>query len=222
MKQDVSRYIKTRHSSYHFVGRINGTLIRQSLKTNNFAEAVLRAEQILGLKDPSVVPSSSEKYFIDAVDDYFRTKYSKLNAWRDGYSKGNKCNASDVLTTLRRLQEFGEITCLSEIIFPLLQNFIDDVKLNSLVTGSKTAKRTVSNKTLNKHVTRIKGFLKYCVIMEYIVVNQAEKFDKLPESTPDRTTFTDEQITAILEQDSTYAPFFEFMLETGVRAMPSH
>jgi len=222
MKKDVSSYIKKRYNGYHFIGMINGKRNRQSLKTNNFAEAVLKAEQILGLKDPSVVPSVSEKYFIDAVDDYFRTKYSKLNAWRDGYSKGNKCNASDVLTTLRRLHEFGGITCLSEITFPILQNFIDDVKLNSLVTGSKTVKRTVGCKTLNKHVTRIKGFLKYCVVMEYIVVNQAEKFDKLPESTPERTTFTDEQIIAILEQDSTYAPFFEFMLETGVRAMPSY
>ena len=54
--------------------------------------------------------------------------------------------------------------------------------------------------------------------MGYANTNEAEKFSILPESTPDRATFTDEQIIIILQNAGPYRDFYELMLETGLRA----
>jgi len=215
----ADQYIVKRRNAYYFVGTVNGKRIRKTLQTDNYAEAVLKAEHILGLTEPSVVPDINQVYFIDAVDSYFASNHDKQNVWRDGYGPDDKyVNGTCILSTLKRLQQFGNITYLHQIEFKILQNFINDVKYNSLRTGSKTKKLDVGNKTLNKHVTRIKGFLTYSVNMKYITANEAALFKKLPESTPDRPTFTDEQIIIILQNAGQYTPFFELMLETGLRA----
>jgi integrase len=213
---DVTKYIKSRDNNYHFYGVVNGKRIRQSLKTDNYADALLKAEQILGAKE-SVVPTSDQTLYIDAVDRYFMRKHNKPNAWRDGYKPSEYCNGTTILSALRRLYGVCDITYVSDVTFQALDTWLNDVKYNSYLTGSTTKKHTLTNKTLNKHVTRIKGFLEYCVLMGYTATNEAKKFEILPESTPDRTTFTDEQIIIILQNAGIYRDFFELMLETGLR-----
>jgi integrase/recombinase XerD len=151
--------------------------------------------------------------YIEAVNKFLLTDYNQPSAWKNGFPAPNNrrgaCkNGACILYTLRHLQEFGNIRYVSDLTYPVLQDFI-----NSRST-------IYTNKTLNKYRNRIRKFLHFCYKMDWVIKNEADKLDRLKETTPDRYSFSRAEVDTVLSSDETteYHLFFELMLETGLRA----
>ena len=196
----------------------NGQRIRISLATRDYNQALVLATKYGVNHVPTVAPilygQTQEKVsYIEAVNKFILSDYNQPNAWKDGFPapsnrRGACRNGACILYTLRHLQEFGSIRYVSDLTYPVLQDFI-----NSRST-------TYTNKTLNKYRNRIRKFLHFCYKMDWVIKNEADKLDRLKEVTPDRYSFSRAEADTVInsEESTEYRPFFELMLETGLRA----
>lgn len=77
---------------------------------------------------------------------------------------------------------------------------------------------TMKPLTANKHIGRIRRFLNFCVNMEYITINHANKLDYYKHKAHRPYSFSKGEVQMVLAScDPRYVPFYELMVETGLR-----
>ena len=97
--------------------------------------------------------------------------------------------------------------------------YLDEVTFNNLQGYIASCIGTVANGTLSKHIARFRTFLEYCVNMDYILKNPAKLLKTQKAKTPIRYHFSKTKVKMILENaNPRFKPFFELMLETGLRS----
>jgi len=209
---------RKRDGIYYIDYHQNGQRIRISLATRDYNQALVIATKYGVNHVPTIAPilygqTQKKVSYIEAVNKFLLTDYNQPSAWKNGFPAPNNrrgaCkNGACILYTLRHLQEFGNIRYVSDLTYPVLQDFI-----NSRST-------IYTNKTLNKYRNRIRKFLHFCYKMDWVIKNEADKLDRLKETTPDRYSFSRAEVDTVLSSDETteYHLFFELMLETGLRA----
>ena len=87
---------------------------------------------------------------------------------------------------LRKLAVFGNIHTVEDVKYDVLQGFIASIR------------DTLKPLTVNKHIARIRRFLEFCVNMEYITINHANKLETYKCKTPIRYSFSKDEIQMIL------------------------
>tara|TARA_Y100001938_G_scaffold147548_1_gene228962 strand:+ start:406 stop:1422 length:1017 start_codon:yes stop_codon:yes gene_type:complete len=150
--------------------------------------------------------------FKDAVDTYFLVRKELPNVWDDGILE--RSNNKSGLGYLKALYEFGSITYVNEVDTAMLNKFIKYLRLN---TGKKGYSR--GNKTINRYLTYFRSFFKFCMGMQWISHNPADKsiLPNLKETTPEPYYFTSLDYEKISKNGGKYKSFYTFLYETGVR-----
>ena len=146
----------------------------------------------------------------DAVNAFILHKYGIKNAWTYKHKPRCALKSTSMLGILKRFQDFARVFYLNEITYSNLEVFINSVRYGE---------KQVGNGTINKHISRFRGFLGHCIKHSWLRSNEAEKLETLKVSTPIRYHFSEEDIALIFKNASPrFLPFFELMLETGLRA----
>ena len=210
-----------RDGIYFILSYENGKRKRKSLGTTDKRKAGLKFSLLTGMPVPSddvptisagTIPPPPQPSptisFAKAVNEFIKFKYGIVNTWTTK-SKAS-CNNPAHMSTyiLKRLSKFSRINTVDEVTYNVLQGFIA-----SLRNGG-----TMLDRTINKHIGRLRAFFKYCVNMQYVQINEADKLETYKCKTPVRYSFSKDEIKMILENcKDRFKPFFELMLETGLR-----
>jgi len=193
----------------------NGTRHRKALKTNDLEQAQVSFCNFTGTMayiakvktgKPTVVNSLKVR-FKDAVDEFIWSKYGIKNAWN------RKSKPQCVLQSTIGLGLFKRFTTACRI------TFVEDITYSNLQGYISSIKGTVSNDTINKHISRLRRLCKDFVYNGYLDKNYAEQLDTYKTKTPVRYSFSKDEWKQIKRNaDPRFLPFFELMLETGIRA----
>ena len=200
---------------------LNGERKTISLKTRDYTQAIANAAQYGYTHTDQYIPTvqtmataaEPQVEYIYAVNKYLSAQYHQPNAWTKGFpiqanGSGNASEGACALSCLKYFQAFSGIKSINQITYPLLQDFID---LN---------KGKYGNNTLNKYRNRLRKFVHFCFKNDWVIKNEADKLDSLKKDKVDRFRFSDEEVDLVLSSKhcTKYKTFFEFMLETGLRA----
>jgi len=145
--------------------------------------------------------------FVEAVNQFIKAKWGINDTWM--HKPKPQCNNPPTLYVmiLKRFQAFSKVKSIDEVTYDNLQGFVSSQREN------------MKDRTLNKHISRLRRFLDYCVNMEYIQINHANKLETYKSKPPVRYSFSKDEIKMILEKSNPqFSIFFELMLETGLRA----
>ena len=213
---------RSRDGIYFLDFKLDGKRIRKSLKTTDYNKAVNycakkygeifipneNAQPIENVQEKSLEKSEEFKYK-DAVDRFIFTYWGVKNAWKKGYPVSKlKDEGAHMLSVLKRFHRFSKIKYVTEIKYSNMQDFIN-------------SQNQYTNNTLNKYRYRFRRFLHFCFKNDWVIANEADKIDLLKKNKSVRYHFSDEEVKTVLESEHSvkYKSFFEFMLETGLRAM---
>jgi integrase/recombinase XerC len=185
-------------------------LVRKSINKLNEAEKIAVASLRLKV---DVQQSENKVSFIKVVDEYFMATYKKNRAWKEGYSSMEHNNQADNLRYLRKLQSFENAKHVDDVNYQYLIRFLNDIRSRPIDRSGKT----MSNNTANRYLTSYRSFFQFCVNMEYIAANPANKINKYKKEEYIPHFFSDEEYQLILDNSGKYRPFFEIMYETGLR-----
>ena len=197
--------------SYHQ----NNKRIHKSLGTKSRIEPGIRFTQLTGCAVPiEPEPTTPSTLYVDAVNGFIEAKWGIKNAWTS--KRKPQCYKRNTLGkgVLKKLQAFGDITYVEDVTFQVLQGYVARLTYNGGIDGKGMASSSIVG-----HIGFIRRFLTFCVNMEYIHRNEANKLDKIKRKSPIRYSFSKDEVSMILENcKDRYRPFFELMLETGLRA----
>jgi len=186
---------------------------RKSLGTKCEMTANLLASKLTGfpiapVATPLDAPAlQSGVSFVEAVNKFIKSKWGINDAWM--YKPKPQCNKPPTLylMILKRLQLSSKVHSIDEVTYDNLQGFISSLR------------ESMNDRTVNKHIARLRSFLGYCVNMQYVKINEAYKLDTYKSKPPIRYSFKEGEVNMILEKSQPrFAVFFELMLETGLRA----
>ena len=80
---------------------------------------------------------------------------------------------------LKKLQAFGNITYVEDVTFQVLQGYVALLTHNGCINGKGMVALSIVG-----HIGFIRRFLTFCVNMEYINKNEANKLDRIKRKTP--------------------------------------
>ena len=206
-------YPNKRDGLWHISYYVDGKRKRKSLGTRDEVTATILASKLSGLPvTPTAIPLDAPSLksgvlFVEAVNKFIKSKWGINDAWM--HKPKPQCNKPPTLYLylLKRLQSFSQIHFVDEVTYDNLQGFIASLR------------ESMNDRTINKHIARLRRFLGYCVNMQYVKVNEADKLDTYKSKPPIRYSFKESEVKMILEYaQPRFAVFFELMLETGLRA----
>ena len=91
--------------------------------------------------------------------------------------------------------------------------------LTSFANSLQRGHRPIKNASVNKHIQRLRRFLGYCINMEWLTVNHANKIKRLKEGKPLRHGFTPEEIHMVWKNiDPRFKSYYQLRNETGLHA----
>lgn len=201
----------------------NGERIRNTLGTKDRMLAGLKFTQITGFPVPTkygivapsiTQPTTPRSLYVGAVNEFIESKWGLQNAWTAKRIPQSYARKTLALGVLKKLQAFGSITYLEDVTFQVLQGYVALLTHNGGINGKGMVASSIVG-----HIGFIRRFLTFCVNMEYINKNEANKLDRIKRKAPVRYSFNKDEVSMILENcTERFLPFFELMLETGIRA----
>jgi integrase len=209
-KRVTKNIVKTGNTFYSDFTSSYGKRIRRSLG-KDLAEAKIKLLQVKldveQIQTPSVTHNTTaKKSYKSAVNEFLQAEFKIENAWdRRKFNQYTERQCQMVLTTLKRLKEFADISNLHQVKKPKLKRFIADRSYY------------VTNSTLNKNIQFVKRFFEWCVDMDYLYKSPARILKKLPEDTPHRYNFNAEEVARILDNAGDFKNYYLVALETGLR-----
>ena len=95
--------------------------------------------------------------FVEAVNKFIKETWGINDAWM--HKPEPQCNKPPTLYVmiLKRLQSFSKIKSIDEVTYDNLQGFVASLREN------------MKDRTVNKHIARLRRFLGYCVNMQYLM-----------------------------------------------------
>ena len=131
-----------------------------------------------------------------AYKEYYDTHISNFTSKHKAYLE----------SVLKKLNSFCNIPKVGHYKYKHIQTFLNYNK------GS------VSASSINKYIVTLRKFFNFCKMMGWIEKNPVDKIERLEEIVKTPYVFDEDELHAIFSDPCVYTKWWEFLLETGIRA----